>query len=52
MQNKHSVAQLVEDTRSSLQKGEIAEALALARRAIAVDVEHPPAVFLTGVILI
>jgi tetratricopeptide (TPR) repeat protein len=51
MQNKHSVAQLVEDTRSSLQKGEIAEALALARRAIAVDVEHPPAVFLLGVAL-
>ncbi len=51
MQNKHSVAQLVEDTRSSLQKGEIAEALALARRAIALDAGHPPAVFLLGVAL-
>ena len=49
MNSDGDVKALVEAARARLQAGDKQEALQLAKRAVEVDAEHPPALFLLGV---
>jgi tetratricopeptide (TPR) repeat protein len=51
MNSEGDVKALVEAARARLQAGDKQEALQLAKQAVEVDAEHPPALFLLGVAL-